>query len=913
MSVRRDPACWGRNDMADLAVEVAAVSHVYGSIHALRGIDLRVEAGTSLGCIGPDGVGKSTLLALVAGARAIQHGNVSVLGHDLRNAAERNRVCPRVAYMPQGLGRNLYATLSVAENIGFFARLFGAPRRGQVEELLHGTGLTAFRDRPAGQLSGGMKQKLGLCCALVHDPDLLILDEPTTGVDPLSRQQFWELIERIRARRPGLTLIVATAYMEEADRFDQLIALNDGALLAQGRPADLKARAGVATLEQAFVAWLPAAPDERREPVAPRARVAASDEVAIEAQGLSKRFGAFTAVDNIDFRVLRGEIFGFIGSNGCGKTTAMKMLTGLLPATSGTTRLFGRTLDARDLDTRKRVGYMSQTFSLYAELTVRQNLDLHARLFHLDAADRAERVPELLRRFDLAAVEHQRAGELPLGIRQRLSLAVTVLHRPEILILDEPTSGVDPGARDRFWDYLLELSRNDGVTIFVSTHFMNEAERCDRIALMHAGRMLATDTPQALQQSRHAASLEQAFIAYLVEAAGPTDTVAGPEPAPAAAAARDGGFSTRRLLAYARREALELRRDPIRLSFALLGSLLLMLILGYGITLDVEDLQFAALDNDQTPESRDYIANMAGSRYFLQRPPLRDAADLERRMRNGELGVAVEIPYGYGRDLRRGRQPEIGAWVDGAMPYRGETIRGYLQGLHLQYLQDIATRVGYAQAPPATLATRYRYNQDFKSLYAMVPAVIPLLLVFVPALLMALGVVREKELGSIVNLYVSPVTRLEFLLGKQLPYVGVGLLSFAGMLLAALVVFEVPLKGSLAALTLGAVLYVWATTAFGLLMSSFTRTQIAALAGTSIATMLPATQFSGLTDPVESLTGLARAIGTVFPTTYFLVISRGVFTKALTFADLREPFLALAAFPPALTVATLLLLKKQER
>ncbi|MFT3930930.1 MAG: ribosome-associated ATPase/putative transporter RbbA [Spongiibacteraceae bacterium] len=918
-------------DSTSCAIRIEGVAHRYGNVQALGSLDERdtlsveIAAGSTVGLIGPDGVGKSTLLSLIAGARKLQRGSITVLDSDMRSQRARNRVCPRIAYMPQGLGRNLYMTLSVLENIQFFARLFEQQRHGQIEELLQSTGLADFRDRPAGKLSGGMKQKLGLCCALVHDPDLLILDEPTTGVDPLSRRQFWELIERIRERRPGMTVLVATAYMEEAERFEQLLALDDGKLLAVGTPAELKARTHASSLEDAFIHLLPAEKRGAHRDFVLAPRVESSKEIAIEAKGLTKKFGDFTAIDNIDFRVERGEIFGFIGSNGCGKTTAMKMLTGLLPVTAGSATLFGKSLDASDLKTRERVGYMSQSFSLYSELTVLQNLQLHARLFHLPPNKIAARIAELLERFLLKEFAAQRTGELPLGIRQRLSLAVAVLHKPEILILDEPTSGVDPIARDQFWQYLLDLSRNDGVTIFISTHFMNEAARCDRIALMHAGRVLATDTPAALQQRTGAATLEAAFIAELEKASPAPVPALDIQPAPdiqsapsamtPTRAARPPLFSARRLRAYAHRETLELQRDPIRLAFALIGSMLLMLILGYGITMDVDDLTFAVLDRDQSPESRDYIANIAGSRYFLERPPLQTQDELDRRMRTGEVSVALEIPPDYGRDLRRGKNVEIGVWVDGAMPFRGETIRGYVQGLHYQYLNDIAVRTGMQQmlASPIDIEARYRYNQDFKSIYAMVPAVIPLLLIFIPALLMALGVVREKELGSIVNLYVSPVTRLEFLIGKQLPYVGVSLISFFGLLLLALFVFNVPLKGSFLALLISATLYIFATTSLGLLMSSFTKTQIAALAGTAIATMLPATQFSGMTDPVSSLEGAAKWIGTCFPTTYFLIICRGVFTKALGFRELAPYFFALAAFGPAFIFASLLLLKKQEK
>jgi ribosome-dependent ATPase len=369
-----------------------------------------------------------------------------------------------------------------------------------------------------------------------------------------------------------------------------------------------------------------------------------------------------------------------------------------------------------------------------------------------------------------------------------------------------------------------------------------------------------------------------------------------------------------RLLGVARRETLELWRDPIRLTFALFGSVLLMILLSYGMTFDVNELRFAVLDRDRTPESRDYVQNIAGSRYFLERPPLHDQAELDRRMRNGELSLAIEIPPGFGRDLRRGRTPEVGMWIDGAMPFRGETIRGYVQGLHYQYLTELATRHGVSSpAAAARIEVRYRYNQDFESFNSMVPGTIAILLVFIPAMLTALGVVREKELGSITNLYVTPITRLEFLLGKQLPYVGVSMIGFFGLLVLAVSLFHVPLKGSFVAITLGALLYVTATSGLGLLMSTFTRSQVAAIFGTAIATLTPAFAFSGLHSSVSALEGGAAVFSKIYPTTHFLIISQGAFSKALGFADLSEQFTALALFVPAMTVLCMLLLRKQEK
>ncbi|OEC35897.1 ribosome-dependent ATPase [Pseudomonas cuatrocienegasensis] len=897
------------------------VSLQYGKTCALNAVSLEIPARSMVGLIGPDGVGKSSLLALIAGARKIQSGQIEVLGGDMASRDHRRQVCPLIAYMPQGLGKNLYPTLSVIENLDFFARLFGqaeSERKTRITELLRSTGLSEFGERPAGKLSGGMKQKLGLCCALIHDPDLLILDEPTTGVDPLSRNQFWELIERIRQQRPQMSVLVATAYMEEAERFDHLLAMDDGAVLATGSPAELLASTGCESLEQAFITLLPEAKRSAHKQLVVLARPSGNQEIAIETRGLTMRFGDFVAVDSVDFRIERGEIFGFLGSNGCGKTTTMKMLTGLLPASEGQALLFGQTVNANDMATRKRVGYMSQSFSLYAELSVRQNLVLHAQLFHVPATEIAARVTAMAERFSLGGIMEELPERLPLGIRQRLSLAVAVIHKPEILILDEPTSGVDPIARDLFWQLMLDLSRNDGVTIFISTHFMNEALRCDRISLMHAGKVLASDTPKALMSKRELPSLEATFIAYLQDAVGEQAQVPAPEateatPGAAAKTLKRKRFSLLRLFSYTRRETLELRRDPIRGGMALLGTLLLLFIIGYGISLDVENLTYAVLDRDQTTTSQAYALNLAGSRYFIEQAPLHDYDELDRRMRSGEISLAVEIPPNFGRDLKRGAVPQVGMWLDGAMPMRAETIRGYVTGLHAGYLQEMARQDSAATASTLpTLEVRYRYNPDVESLNAMVPAVIPLLLMLIPAMLTALGVVREKELGSIINLYVTPVTRLEFLLGKQLPYIALGMLNFVLLVIAAVWVFDVPLKGGLLALMVGGLLYISCATAMGLLMSTFTRSQIAAVFGTAIVTLIPAIQFSGLIYPVASLEGFGALVGQIYPTSHFLIISRGVFSKALGFAELYSYFIALLVTIPVLLALCTSLLKKQE-
>ncbi len=933
--------------MTDIAI-VHNLSHRYGDTLAADNISLRVPAGVMAGFIGPDGVGKSTLLSIISGTRKIQPAEkpgaqkqntedavnrVEVLGGDIQDASHRRRSQPRIAYMPQGLGKNLYPTLSVAENLNFFGNLFGQgaeERQRRILQLTKATGLDPFLDRPAGKLSGGMKQKLGLCCALIHDPDLLILDEPTTGVDPLSRQQFWQLISSIRLQRPQMSVLVATAYMEEAQQFDWLAAMDDGKVIATGSPQELLQRTGCDTLESAFISLLPQEKRDQHKAVVVPPMTDAQAEPAIQASHLTRRFGDFIAVNDVSFDIQRGEIFGFLGSNGCGKTTTMKMLTGLLPFSSGEARLFGQLPDPDDMATRKRVGYMSQSFSLYAEISVRRNLELHAKLYALGDEQSAQRINTVMQEFGLQDIAEQLPAELPLGIRQRLQLAVAVLHEPDILILDEPTSGVDPVARDQFWTHLVDLSRNKGVTIFISTHFMNEAERCDRISLMHAGKVLAVGKPLALAQQRGSDSLEEAFVDYLKEAAGIRDEETDAEDntqvlnADADTAQNrlrqdsqqqhSRGFNFRRWWAYAWRESLEIQRDPVRLVFALFGPLILMVTFGYGITFDVENIRYAIIDNDHSRESRLLTEGLSGSRYFQQEETPASYADAIERMRLGKLTLLIEIPPDFGKHFILGWEPELGITIDGAMPFKAETTSGYIQGLLLQELQQIAAENSLATsvAYPVNVQNRFEYNQAFKSVYAIVPGVIMLMLALIPAMMTAVGIVREKETGSIANFYSTPVSRLEFLLGKQAPYVVISFLSFITLLVMAIVVFGLPVRGNVAALALGSLLYVTATTGFGMVVSTFTKTQVAAIFASMILSILPAVNFSGLLSPVSSLSGPAYLIGNAFPSSWYQLISIGSFTKGLDMAELWQNFVMLGVFILVFTGFAWLGLKKQE-
>jgi ribosome-dependent ATPase len=889
-------------------------SFSYSKTKALDNIDLTIPSNSMTALIGPDGVGKSTLLALIAGVKKIQTGSIWLFGEDISQKKVRENNYSRIAYMPQGLGKNLYMSLSVYENIDFFAQLFAQGKQQRQERivmLLKSTGLYEFRTRLVGKLSGGMKQKLGLCCALIHDPELLILDEPTTGVDPLSRQQFWELIHTIKKVQKNMSVLIATSYMQEALPFDHIIALNHGKILANDSPQALLEQTNKQSIDEMFVKLLGQNPKEFKQFKPFENSTNHSQAFAIEAQNLTMRFKDFTAVNRVNFQIKKGEIFGFLGSNGCGKTTTMKMLTGLLTPLEGSIKLFGELIQQSDLNMRKNVGYMTQAFSLYNELSIKENMILHAQLYQIASDEIEARVEQMLEYFKLKAYEHRPTHELPLGLKQRLSLSVAVIHKPKILILDEPTSGVDPISRDIFWEFLIDLARKDEVTIFVSTHFMNEAERCDRISLMHQGQVLVTNTPQDIIESKNKSNLEEAFIEYLNDVVQKEPMVYDTFSYEKFSHQKSSKlFSFVRFLGYAKREYFELIRDPIRLTFALLGTVILMFVIGYGVNLDVKDIRFAVLDYDKSPQSRDYIANISGSRYFMQEEALSNPNEMDKKMRDASVSMVYEIPPLFGERLLKKEPIEIGVFIDGTLPFRAETIRGYVLGLHQHYMAQLNQT---HTMPQVDIQARYRYNQDFKSIIAMVPAIIPMLLIFIPAILMAVSVVREKELGSISNFYSTPVGKLEFLLGKQLPYVGISMLSFLGLLSLAVFVFEVPLKGSFMLLCLAALLYIIATTALGLLFSAFSKTQIAALGTTAILTLLPTISFSGLKEPMNSLEGVAAYLGYAFPVSYFITISRGIFSKDVGFEGLKMEFLALGILILVITTLSYLVLKKQEK
>lgn len=608
------------------AIRVEGFTKRYGKRVAADGLSLTVQAGEIYGLVGADGAGKSSLMKAVAGVLAFDAGTVEVFGTRVDSERSAEQVKRRIGFLPQGLGLNLYPDLSIEENVDFFGRLRGVPAAELIErkrQLLAMTRLDSFRARPMRQLSGGMKQKLGLVCTLIHEPDLVILDEPTTGVDPVSRRDFWAILGKLLEEK-GVTALVSTAYLDEADRFHRVSLFHEGKVMGEGSPAELvatvpgtlalfraepqaealprlkaafpqteamgawlrvfaegldapqareavdKALAGIPPidwfarepeLEDVFVAMLrqrgakleSAFPADSRVP-------AASTDLAIEARGLTRLFGDFRAADAVSFSVPQGEIFGLLGANGAGKTTVIKMLTGILKPSSGKGRVAGADMRSAGLAIKERIGYMSQAFSLYHDLSVIENIRLYAGIYGLDGRQAQRRSDWVIGMAGLAGFENDAAGRLPMGLRQRLALGCALVHEPRVLFLDEPTSGVDPIGRRMFWDILFHLSRREGVAILVTTHYMSEAEHCDHLALMYAGRVVADASPEAMKAEVSAESGQ--LLELRVD-----------RPVPAQAALRAAGFASATLHGRAvhllsRDAAADLARLPGKLAEA---------------------------------------------------------------------------------------------------------------------------------------------------------------------------------------------------------------------------------------------------------------------------------------------------------------------------------------------------------
>ncbi len=942
-------------------------------VQALGGVSLEARAGRLTALVGPDGGGKTTLIRLAAGLLTADAGELTVLGVDV--SADPQQVQTRIAYMPQRFG--LYEDLTVQENLDLYADLHGVTvdeRRERFARLMEMTALGPFTGRLAGRLSGGMKQKLGLACTLVRSPELLLLDEPTVGVDPLSRRELWQIIRQL-VDEEGLTVLLSTSYLDEAERCQHAVVLHQGKVLTQGPPAEIsRLAAGRAFLaepppgqnprglqarlldESRIVDAVPeggrvrvvcASDDEdcpasvggvsaaaALEPVPPRfedgfmmllwqtagqKRPAAPQmslerppqgdggQPVVEARNLVRKFGDFTAVDDVSFEVRRGEVFGLMGPNGAGKTTTFRMLCGLSAATAGMLRVAGSDLRRAGAQARERVGYVAQKFSLYGQLTVTENLEFFASAYGLHGSRRSERVKWALHEFELSRLAGLPSGQLPGGYRQRLAMAAALLHEPEILFLDEPTSGADPLARREFWRRITSLAEQ-GVTVVVTTHFMEEAEYCDRVAIMDAGHVLAEGAPAELRRRAHAAggrapTMEDAFIAVVEEARNPhfatplgeerpaehapraqqdlhpgrswtepANEKAGPENAN-----RHRGLraTARRTGALVRKEIRQIVRDSSSIAIGIVMPVLLIALFGYALSLDVRLVPIAIVLEDPSPDAAELAAGFRLSSYFDARL-MTSMAQAQRLMLDREVDGIVRIRPDFARRLSHA-DAEVQVIVHGTDANRARIIERYAQGAVAQWMARQAAEGRVTTAGPVALRDRMWFNEINESRYFLVPGLIVLIMTLIGALLTALVMSREWERGTLESLFVSPVRVEEILLGKTIPYFVLGMTGLALCLLAGKFLFQVPFRGSVLVLAGVSILYLLVALGIGLLISSAVKSQFVASQLTLLVTFLPALMLSGFLFDLRSMPAVVRLMTYALPARYYVALLQTVF------------------------------------
>jgi ABC-2 type transport system permease protein len=945
-------------------------------VRALDGVSLRAEPGSLTALVGPDGAGKTTLLRLVTGLLTADAGRLEVLGVDV--ARDPQQVQDRIGYMPQRFG--LYEDLTVLENLNLYADLHGvtaAERGDRYPRLLDMTALGPFTGRRAGRLSGGMKQKLGLACTLVRSPELLLMDEPTVGVDPLSRRELWDIILRL-VHGQGLTVLMSTSYLDEAERCSHVVVLHRGKVLAQGNATDVAARAAGRTylaepapgyrarglqarllddpgvvdavpeggrvrfvvgdagtgpptggvlagarvvpvppqFEDGFMVLLRRAvaqpvggPPAPAGPLAPP-----GDEVAVEVHDLVRQFGAFTAVDHVGFEVRRGEIFGLLGPNGAGKTTTFRMLCGLLPASSGTLRVAGVDVRRARASARQRLGYVAQKFSLYGQLSVIENLDFFASAYGLRGGRKRERVDWALREFDLTPLALVPAGQLPGGYKQRLAMAAALLHEPDILFLDEPTSGADPLARREFWKRITALAEQ-GVTVIVTTHFMEEAEYCDRVVILDAGRVLAQGAPadvrsRARPEPARAPTMEDAFIAIVEEARSEKPETRNPKSeirnkrVDFGFRISDFGFppKLRRAWSLVKKETLQIVRDPSSIAIGVVLPVMLVLLFGYGMSLDVTNVPVAVVLEDPSPAATELAAGFHLSPYFDAR--LVTSMPLAREMMlAGEVDGIVRIRPDFGRDLALG-SADVQLLVHGTDANRARIIQGYAQAAVGQWAARGAGEGRVVLAGPVVVQDRLWFNEANDSHYFLVPGLVVLIMTLIGSLLTALVMAREWERGTLEALFVTPVRVDEILLGKTVPYFALGMMGLALCIFAARVLFHVPFRGSVGVLVGVSMVYLLVALAIGLLISSAVKSQFVASQLTLLVTFMPAVMLSGFLFDLRSMPAVVRWITYLLPARYYVALLQTVFLAGDVWPVVAPNAAVLAGMATALLLLT---------
>lgn len=1048
-------------------------------VRAVDGVSLDLAPGTINGLLGPDGAGKTTLLRLAAGLLLPDAGSLTVLGRD--TVAEAQAVQSAIGYMPQRFG--LYEDLSVAENLSLYADLHGVSAAQRAERwpaLMRMTGLEPFLGRLAGRLSGGMKQKLGLACTLVRSPRLLLLDEPTVGVDPLSRRELWNIVFSL-VREHGITVLASTAYLDEAEHCDRVAIMHHGRLVGDGAPGDftrplvgrtwfvtptMRARAAQTLLDAApgvtdavlhaggvrlltdtpeaalalvdcgllssdgngdgdgdgpepgsvgrlaprapgfedgflaLFAALPQEPGTGEEP-APAASAPHETFVAasappepdcpphalatspvpdasdappvIEVRDLERRFGTFMAVKGASFDVRRGEIFGLLGPNGAGKSTIFRMLCGLLPPTGGSLRVAGVDLRRAPATARRRVGYVAQKFSLYGQLSVIENLRFFASAYGLSGAARESRIAWALRDFDLADAADAQSGELSLGYRQRLAMACALMHEPDILFLDEATSGVDPLARREFWRRITALAES-GVTVIVTTHFLDEAEYCDRMAILVGGEVLALGTPAEIRALAPAtdertdqprlgmhmdggqqdapgyasgpATIERAFIAlaerHRANAPGTAEPPSAPgtppltgtpgsgPTTPAALAAQTQDIRPTavrgllvRMRGLLRKEWLQVMRDPSAIAIALIMPVVLLLLFGYGISLDARDVPVAIVADDLGPEAMEFAARLLLADTFRPRV-VTGMRQAEEDLRAGRVDAIVHLQSDFARRLsdatagasastaRPDGAPPAGDTgtvpvqliINGVDPNNARTVSGYITTVWQSWLSGRVAAAG--QAPAVRLVPRMWFNPASDSRYFLVPGLMVLIMTLTGALLTAMVMAREWERGTMEALLVTPVRMGELLTGKLLPYFVLGMGGMVLTVIMALYLFGVPLRGSLAVLAGAASLFLTAALGMGLFISVLARNQFIAGQAALLATFLPALFLSGFIFDLESTPAFVQVVSYIIAARYFATLLKTIFLAGDVWEVIVPNALALAALAAFfLTVARL--------
>ena len=962
------------------------------TVEALAGVSLRVLGGQITGLIGPDGAGKTTLMRLAAGLLLPDQGEIVALGRNV--AEEALEVQAGVGYMPQRFG--LYEDLTVQENLDLYADLQGvhrADRAARYEELMRMTGLAPFTGRLAGQLSGGMKQKLGLACTLIRPPALLLLDEPTVGVDPVSRRELWRIVDGF-VQNQGAGVLLSTAYLDEAERCHDVVLLDGGKLIARGSPQEfrhsvegrsflvtapvvktrelesrLSGRSGVTDavvsgdavrvvmdagktadaeklvadiegaevegvsprFEDSFIARLREhrnasvePPSEPRTAASAPARHNAFKGPMIDVHDLQRKFGSFYAVKGVSFEVGQGEVFGLLGANGAGKTTTFRMLCGLLPPSAGELHVAGVNLRRAPAAARARIGYMSQKFSLYGSLSVEQNLRFFASSYGLVGPRRAERIAWALEEFQLGEEAAVDSASLPLGYKQRLALACALMHEPDILFLDEPTSGVDPLARREFWRQINAVAAA-GVTVLVTTHFMEEVEYCDRAAIMAAGEILALGAPREIKQQAAAPdhpqpTMEDAFI-HLIETheassqssgrdrsspgndeqkpdalqaerhRGRSLQSAGDDRASLDGRRRSGGAM--RLRGLVRKEFLQIVRDPSSLAIAFVLPIILLLLFGYGVSLDVEHVPIALVIDHFDADSASLAGEFEGSRYF-RAVRMHGMYAAQEALLAGDVDAIVHVRENFAERLRRPQGAPIQVIVNGMDANNSRMISGYVQGAWGRWLASWARDQSLSFVVPVEIEQRVWFNANLQSRHFIVPGLIALIMTLIGALLTALVMAREWERGTMEALLVTPVGIHEVIFGKTLPYY---MLGMGGMLLSLLVavwLFGVPMRGSLWALFGTSSLFLLTSLGMGLLISTVAKSQFVAAQIAIIVTYLPAFILSGFIFDIGSMPEALQILTRVLPARYFVTILQTLFLAGDVWSIIAPNSLVLA-------------------